>query len=1159
MEQALAQFDRGRLQQRLDRLLSAWTSQADALLILTGEDTGSARKGKAAAMHQWFFGMEFPELLIVVHKSGKVVYFASEKKIDHLRKVEAPSTVLLRRTRGIKGLDPAQVPQLSEVIKDFKASATIGFLKDEALVGPFATDVLAAVRNTPGVQLVACEQALSVVLARKDEAEIALMKKAAVFAEDLMQNKFLRGVEIVVDGDLRRTNAALCSDVEKSVETPEYAQRCSDKLELEPEETNVVFCCLQSGKSFDLRLGAPPPEGIIPMQGSYLLSLGVQYAEYAACLTRTMLVDPVADLKQAYSLVLEVQELVIGSLKHGAKFKNIFGDALRLVEQKKPDLVPQFAPNVGWVMGLEMCDAQMLIDADSEWEVLPGMGFCVSVGISESRQGRPGAPWAAWLCDSVIVPLVAGEGCQVLTAGSKKVMSDIMFELMDDAEPAPTSTPAPAPAPAPAAVSAAPRAPETAKPATSSGAVRGAAVARTNVAPKAKGKAKAKAKEQTAAKAGSKIDKRDEPRTNPRQEAEKAKENKRAMADLERVQAKKATQAAAKRPEPPKQRSAKVAAPGAVNARSASSHSGGITERGRSSRGRNAQAKMDMQAEVKIEEQQVAMRAKKFEEIKQRFASGGFGQGAGQIGLPKLHEYHAYSSLDRLPKELKPNLVQLDIGREVLLVPVAGSMVPFHTKMIKNMSRNSTEQREFLRVNFFTPGAGKSQDDYPMINGSRVYVKELSFVSVVSDNFDAIVRGFKEVQKKSRQRELEGEVRQVNRGDSDPPALQVTKAFPCLRDLNMRPTMGAGSRRTIGTLEAHENGFRFSVKGNTEKLVVMYSQVKHAIYEPCEGYSLIVLLHLRLKEPMMVGKKKTHDLQFFTEVQAQTEDLTQIKVGSAHDPDEIMEEQRDRELKERLNKVFKDFATKVEDLNGCPFSWDVPFTKQLTFSGVPGKSSIRLCPCVNVLVGFEEWPPFVLTLDDIDIVVFERLTNTSLREFDMVFVKKNYEELPIRITTIPRNFLSMIRSWLVSINVVFYSLGVNMQWPMIMKEITSNPQEFLNNGGWEPWVGGGSDSDDSDQEDADDAESDWEADDSDVADADVADEASDFSGGTESSSAAPSNSDEEGMDWDELEKEAENADKRQTVEARQSGREGGGGGASTRRSGRAPPPKRARK
>ena len=111
---------------------------------------------------------------------------------------------------------------------------------------------------------------------------------------------------------------------------------------------------------------------------------------------------------------------------------------------------------------------------------------------------------------------------------------------------------------------------------------------------------------------------------------------------------------------------------------------------------------------------------------------------------------------------------------------------------------------------------------------------------------------------------------------------------PRLQDLNCRPTLSG--RKTQGTLEAHENGFRFrSIKG--AKLDLLYSNIRHAIFQPCRN-ELVVLIHFHLKNPIIIAKKKCKDVQVYTEVIEKSLALQNSK-RSMYDPDELDEEQRE--------------------------------------------------------------------------------------------------------------------------------------------------------------------------------------------------------------------------------------------------------------------------
>ena len=59
-------------------------------------------------------------------------------------------------------------------------------------------------------------------------------------------------------------------------------------------------------------------------------------------------------------------------------------------------------------------------------------------------------------------------------------------------------------------------------------------------------------------------------------------------------------------------------------------------------------------------------------------------------------------------------------------------------------------------------------------------------------------------------------------------------------------------KRLSGVLEAHANGFRYtSIRG--DKVDIMYNNIKHALFQPCDG-EMIILLHFNLKNPIMFGR-----------------------------------------------------------------------------------------------------------------------------------------------------------------------------------------------------------------------------------------------------------------------------------------------------------------
>lgn len=61
---------------------------------------------------------------------------------------------------------------------------------------------------------------------------------------------------------------------------------------------------------------------------------------------------------------------------------------------------------------------------------------------------------------------------------------------------------------------------------------------------------------------------------------------------------------------------------------------------------------------------------------------------------------------------------------------------------------------------------------------------------------------------------------------------------------------------------------RYSMPGG-ESLEITFSNIRHAFMQEAEK-ELITLVHFSLKNPIMAGKKKTTNVQFYTEVMGDT-------------------------------------------------------------------------------------------------------------------------------------------------------------------------------------------------------------------------------------------------------------------------------------------------
>ena len=545
----------------------------------------------------------------------------------------------------------------------------------------------------------------------------------------------------------------------------------------------------------------------------------------------------------------------------------------------------------------------------------------------------------------------------------------------------------------------------------------------------------------------------------------------------------------------------------------------------RSSR-RKTNTKEQLEHERKRKDHQRDLRAKKQEELRERFLNLSANEGQSSKGLRSLCDVSAYPSLDLLPEAARKTQIFVDARNEAVILPIHGQKVPFHVSTIKNVSKNEEGKFTYLRINFFAPGVMLRDSGYYLPEArtpSTFYLRELTFKSADSKPISNSFRLLKELIKRVKAKENE-ELEKKDLVDQEGIVLIKGKR-PTLPDLIVRPNISG--KKTTGTLEGHQNGLRF-ISNKGEKLDLIYSNIKHAIFQPVEQ-ELTVLLHFHLRNPIMVGNKRSSDLQFYTEAGIQSDDLGLR--GRGQDVDEIQQEQRERKFREKLNRDFKSFVESVQAVSNDSIEFDIPY-RDLGFYGVPNKSNVFLMPSVNCLVNLTEQPFFVITLSDIEVAHLERV-QFSLKAFDLVFIFKDYARLPIRISNIPVEFLDPIKDWLNDIDIIYSESTSNYNWGNVMKEVSKDMQKFVDEGGWEFLQDESSEeaaSESPSESDSNFEEEDLSVEESQDEDEDFSEEESDEE--EDESEADDSDSSEKGLDWDELEEEARKQDNKKRVPAK---------------------------
>jgi len=190
---------------------------------------------------------------------------------------------------------------------------------------------------------------------------------------------------------------------------------------------------------------------------------------------------------------------------------------------------------------------------------------------------------------------------------------------------------------------------------------------------------------------------------------------------------------------------------------------------------------------------------------------------------------------------------------QTLFAPMNGSQVPFHISMVKNVVQPDPDRTAtYLRLNFFIPGQALPKDVTPATaklieqhGQNSMFIKEMLYRSRESQRLTATYRMIQELRKRFRHHTTKA----AEEADLIPQEKLVKmrdQRIPRMADLTMRPFMSG--KRTMGTLEAHTNGLRFTSKKH-EIIDVMFANIKHSLFQVPEVNSTHITspIHSRAK------------------------------------------------------------------------------------------------------------------------------------------------------------------------------------------------------------------------------------------------------------------------------------------------------------------------
>lgn len=1029
---------------------------------------------KSITLHQYLFGYELPETILVLTESGNLYVIATKKKCEFLKpaveKAPKESSIkeikLLQRQKGDTGNELFEQCIEEAGIKD---GDKVGIIFKERKYTDKEVETNGKEKllisweklltETHSMEMVECTPGISQVMSIKDETEIEMMKKSSILSNKVLKHGVIPRIEEVIDSELTVTHEQIAKEIDNMIEEPSQI-----KLSLPKEHVqSCYFPIVQSGGAYDIRISAQSTDKSLKYD-IITVSFGARYQLYCSNIARTFLVDPPKYVSDTYETLLGMHQACLSAMIPGNPLKAVYrGAASYLKSVKKEELIKHLPKTLGFSVGVDFRDPSLLLNTKNQAIFRSGMLFSLTIGfadveldekckanVSSKSAVKSLEKFALQIADTVAVTDTAAD---VLTKHSKH-LTDISYTINDE------------------------------------------------------------------------NDSDDEPREGDKayalelsKEAENIINGQRSSSRL----------------------------------RKSGHDSSNVVE--------NA---------VEREKRQVDVMSRKCEQrIREMARENDMNRNPNDPGS-SASELVTYSTTKTYPDFVLPNQVKVDMSKECVIVPVCGNAIPFHISTIKNVVLPDPDANAYyLRINFYAAGSTLGKDT--PVNMAKLvqkyapyatFVREMTFRSLESHSLTQAYRQISELRKRVRQRE-QREQEEANLVQQERLVQTKLDRVPRLSDLTMRPVFAA--RKTQGNLESHTNGLRFrSSRG--EMLDVMYNNVKHAIFQPCEN-EIMVLIHFHLKNPIMVGKKKQKDIQFFTEV---IDASLQVdgRNRNLYDPDEVDDEQRERLLRKKLNEAFKDFCRKVEAVskkNGFSIEFDIPY-RDLGFTGTPNKEMVFVQPTLNCLVNLTETPFFVIDLSEVDHVHFERVTFMS-KAIDMVLINKDFKKQPGRVDMIPTNVKDSIQEWLTDMELSYTEGPMNLNWKQLMNTVKDDERFYMDtqedevtpkDQGWAFLRLFGNDNDSDDEgEDGDSAFSGGEEEEEDEEDdsEEPSDSETDFDSeeSEESDFDADEELEEQGMDWDDMEREAAKDDRKKSQKSEDDPT------PVNRKRNRGPPPRGARR
>lgn len=232
------------------------------------------------------------------------------------------------------------------------------------------------------------------------------------------------------------THKALASKVDAKIDDAKFFNKL-EKLPAEFDAQQIDWAygpVIQSGGRYDLKLTATSDNSNLE-PGIIIAGFGIRYKTYSSIIARTYLVDPSKTQEANYAFLLDVREAIMKDVRDGTVAKDLYNKAIGLVRTKKPEIENSFVKSVGAGIGIELRDANMMLNGKNNRVLKSGMTLSISVGLTDvqdlNAKDKKNSLYSMVITDTV---RVGESGPHVFTKDAGIDMDSVSFYFGDEEE-----------------------------------------------------------------------------------------------------------------------------------------------------------------------------------------------------------------------------------------------------------------------------------------------------------------------------------------------------------------------------------------------------------------------------------------------------------------------------------------------------------------------------------------------------------------------------------------------------------------------------------------------------------------------------------------------------------------------------------------------------